>query len=574
MASSGIINGTQQGTRPYLRISWEVLQTDIPNNRKQLQLILYLVSPYNINFSAPKQGVLQGVSFTYTKGMKSPGTVELYRRTIWVTHNADGTKTQALSASFNIAIQWGDGWIASLSVSGNAILDDIPRASKIDSFKFTGALQPGTSTTIQLAISRASPSFTHDISLRDGSAVIASWNNQGIPTSLNLTANQVNDLLSRMNTVTSKSFTLHVQTKSGSTKIGNAVTANATATVSSTVLPIAKDLYVTIDGNGRDKQINKYVQNISRVYATFTGGATGGASIASRKIVVSRIGGSDSQTINNYYGTTSKPVTLSGTYEVIATTRDTRGREATTRAEITVHAYNTPRITDFTVVRDVDTPTKAIITRQGTFTDLGGDNPVDIRIERAQGGTWLLMEHSINYSGTISGSSEIGGNTVVSSYEYRIIVKDSFNNSASAYANIPTQKVVMDIYRDEGVSIGKLWEQGALDIAGSIYIDNDPFTLRTKRVNLPANGQITLTHTDGNFAYFFIVSGTTVATQVTYFIQGYGAGDSRYRITPIGSSSAITTSVSGQSITISNSRSNSGSYSRIVMLFGDMPTIS
>lgn len=476
MASSGVINGTQQGTRPYLRISWEVLQTDIPNNRKQLQLILYLVSPYNINFSAPKQGVLQGTSFTYTKGMKSPGTVELYRRTIWVTHDADGSKTQALSASFNIAIQWGDGWIASLSVSGNAVLDDIPRESKILSFNFGGALQPGSSNTVQLQLSRASTTFTHNISLRDGSTVIASWNNQGVPSSLEISASQVNTMLARMSTVTSKNFTLHVQTRSGSTNIGNPITKTAVATVSSSVVPIATDLSVEIYGLGRDKVINKFVQNISRVYASYNSGATGGASVSSRRIVVRRVaGGSDSQTINSHVGATANAVSLSGTYEAIATTTDSRGRQASSpKVEFTVYAYNPPKIVTFDAVRDENTPTKVIIKREGNFSQLGGDNPAIITIDRSQGGSWTNVEYMSNDTGGISGTIESLGNSIASSYEFRFTVTDSFGNSASAYANISTQKVVMDIYRDKGVGIGKLWEKGALDVEGEAYINGKP----------------------------------------------------------------------------------------------------
>ena len=86
-----------------------------------------------------------------------------------------------------------------------------------------------------------------------------------------------------MSTVTSKTLTLWVQTKSGGTNIGSAVTRTATVSVHSSVTPTASGLKVSIYGSGRDKQINKFVQNISRVTSSFTGTARVRASVSSRK---------------------------------------------------------------------------------------------------------------------------------------------------------------------------------------------------------------------------------------------------------------------------------------------------
>jgi len=102
--------------------------------------------------------------------------------------------------------------------------------------------------TLSLKITRASSSFTHDIQLRDGTTVLQSWNGQGVPTSLTISSSVVNTILSRMSTVTSKTLTLWVQTKSGSTNIGSAVTRTATVSVHSSVTPTASGLSVSVYG--------------------------------------------------------------------------------------------------------------------------------------------------------------------------------------------------------------------------------------------------------------------------------------------------------------------------------------
>ena len=147
MANSGTINGNQSGTQPYLRISWSILNQDIPNNRSRVRLQLILVSPNSLYFSASKTGSNNGSSFTYTGGFSGTGTRTLNTRDIWVNHNSDGSRTQSVSANFNIAVTWSGSYLSSLSVSGNMSLDPIPRASTLSSFSIGSALKPSTANT-------------------------------------------------------------------------------------------------------------------------------------------------------------------------------------------------------------------------------------------------------------------------------------------------------------------------------------------------------------------------------------------------------------------------------------------
>lgn len=472
MASSGTITGSRSGTQPYLRMQWEILSQDIPNNRSRVRLRLILVSEFNLFFSASKTGSNNGSSFTYTGGFSGTGTRVLNTREIWVNHNSDGTRNQSVSASFNIQVTWSGSQLNTISLSGTMNLDTIPRASSINSFSIANSLRPSTSNTVNLSLTRHSSSFTHNISLRIGSTTIASWNGQGNPSSLSLSSSQVNSLLSRMSTTTSATVTLRVQTRSGSTNIGSVVTRNTTASVSSTVVPNASNLSYSINGNGHDSSIDKFVQNISRVTASFSASAVGGASLSSTNIVVRRNSdNANSMTINGTSGTTGT-VTRNGTYEIIATARDSRGRTATQRRTFTVHAYSSPNITDFSASRNEGTPTTVSIRRFGNHSNLGGDNRLTITVERRQGvgsGSWSTVNSTNTTSSSFGTTLTSTGNAVTSSYEFRLIVTDQFNRSMEATATVSTQQVVLDIHKDLGVGIGKIHEDGSLDVGGDAY---------------------------------------------------------------------------------------------------------
>jgi hypothetical protein len=444
---------------------------NIANNTTVVSWSLVLKRPSNVSSSVnkPYSVVIDGVTVASgSTSIAGSGDKTIASGTRTIQHGSDGKKTISFSFTVDVMpLYWSGTPTGNASGSGSMTLTTIPRASTLDSFSLPNALMISTATSFSLKITRASSSFTHDIQLRDGTTVLQSWNGQGVPTSLTISSSVVNTLLSRMSTVTSKTLTLWVQTKSGSTNIGSAVTRTATVSVHSSVTPTASGLSVSVYGSGRDKTINKFVQNISRVTASFTGTARGGASVSSRKIVIRRTSdGSNSQTISSGSGTTSGRVTLSGTYEAIATVTDSRGRSATQRITFTVHAYSPPKITSFTAVRNSSTPTTVNIGRYGSWSSLGGDNSITIVIRRGS----TTIQNVSGTSGSISGTLVDTGRSVTSSYTYTVTATDSFGNSASASVTVSTQKVVLDIHKNEGVGIGKIHEQGVLDIDGSMYL--------------------------------------------------------------------------------------------------------
>ena len=463
MASSGTIDGTRSGTRPYLRIRWNIDQTDISGNRSRLRLRLYLVAPYRVNFSTTKSGTLQGSSFSYTGGASGTGEWLLNTRYVWVSHNADGSKTQNLSANFSIDITFSGSWLGTLSVSGNAVLNNIPRASSVSLSNFNVS-----ASSLSVTVTKASSGFTHDFTLYFGTSDwIAEWyisnkTSSTTPT-LSLNSNIRHRLTSRMPNTTSASVRIRCRTFNGSTHIGTSYdTATVTIPNTSSYQPSIDSLNIGISGNGRDKTIGKYVQNISKADVDFTSTVRAGATVKSRRITIDG---------TNYNGNnvTSNVLRNAKTVTITARVEDSRGRVATSSDTITVHAYKPPTIDNFSAVRDSDAPANVVIMYSATWTPLETDNDLTLKINR---GDINLKDDTASGIGAVGSMLTSVGNSVTSSYSFSFIATDTFGNSASAIATVSTQKVVIDIHKNEGVGIGKMHEQGSLDIGGDVYIND------------------------------------------------------------------------------------------------------
>jgi hypothetical protein len=519
MATSGSFTGARGGssTGPYLKLSWSRIDIDEVNNRSLLRLTLQLVSDYYINFSASKSGNLDGTAFTYTGGFSGTGTKTIKTLDKWITHNSDGSKSEALSASFNIAISWGGSTVSSLSVSGTAAIDTIPRASDFTSFVLSNTvLNTSTAVTVNYTLGRKSTAFSQAMTLKLGSKTIKSWTTTGTGALTQaLSTSEVNSIISGVPNGTSGTLTLHMQTKSGSTNIGSSKSINEGFTLNSAIAPSASGLAVSIYGSGRDKTIAKYVQNISKVTASFTRSAGYGATISTSTIVVRRQSDdANSQTIASNSGTTANPVALSGVYEIIATVKDSRGRSDSVSTTITVEAYKAPAITKFTAARSSPSTTVSnAIT--ATWSALGTSNPTDISIKGEDNIGTVVSLYTLNDStaGSINTTKTYTGQSDASSYTYTITITDSFGKVAKAEVSVGTSFVELTIAKGLGIGVGKVHENGALDVGGSIYLTG----------NVNADGWFTSKNPNNPEATVSLGWGSNHVPRIRYGGTGDGA---------------------------------------------------
>ncbi len=234
MASSGSILGSYHSNGNYrIRLDWDITSQSIENNTSNVRVRTYLIADWSLSYSATKNGstTVDGSTQTWSTSTNRSGTGTwlVGERSFTVGHNSDGTKTASISGWFDLNITLGSGaYVGRLSASGSANLDTIPRASSISSFNnFV------IGDSISYSISRASSSFTHDVRLRIGTTNI--WTTTGVGTggTITLSDAQKAQIYDAMGSNSSITVNLWVQTKSGSTNIGSAVTQNRTASKAS-----------------------------------------------------------------------------------------------------------------------------------------------------------------------------------------------------------------------------------------------------------------------------------------------------------------------------------------------------
>lgn len=504
--ASGTFTGARGGTStgPYLTLHWSELQQDIAGNRTQVRLTLKLVSDYNISFSATKYGVLHGTSFSYSNGMSGAGTITLKTLDVWVSHNDDGSKSQSFSGTFDIKISWSGVWVETLSVSGTATLTPIPRSSDFTAFSLANSvLAVSTATTINYTTDKKSSTFTDHLTLKYGNTTIATWSttSEGALTRT-LSATEVNSIINAMPTVTSGTLTLYLQTKDGTTNVGSSKSRTTSISLNTNIAPTASSLVASIFGSGRDKTIGKYVQSISKVTSSFTAGAGYGATISTTNITVKRQSDNgNSQTISGTSGTTANAVSLSGTYIITAYVKDSRGREKTLSITITVEAYSVPKINTFTTVRNSTTSTTVNATIDVTWS-LGASNPTDITVVGVNNvGTSVTLRNTLDSTtGSLSVTDSYASQSDASSYTYTLTVTDSFGNSAPAKATVSTSFVEATIAKGKGVGIGKVHENGTLDVGGDVFLNGKRLDMvRGDTGSINSVGTITFDWTAGSY---------------------------------------------------------------------------
>lgn len=465
-----------QGNGGRIDLGYEYTQ-DYATNKTSLTVKAYAVktnASYYSYRSSPQTFTLtvNGIATTYgwTFNFSNMTLNARYLITTAVrelTHNPDGGVAN-IGASVYCAT--GTDGLGTINGSTSIVIPTIPRTSIATLNTATQAV----GGVIRINTNRASTGFGHAIysDFFDGfwtridPAGVTDYFDWNLPTSF---ANKIPN-------TDSGGGRILVETYSGATYIG-AVILNFTATVPNTApyQPTITGLTAGISGSGRDKTISKYVQNVSKAASSFSPNPQGGAGISSSSINIKRQSDNgNSMTISGASGT-SDVLTLSGVYVITATTTDTRGRSKTATITITVEAYTVPKITSFSAVRQASAKTSVDTVRNGTYTYMGGSNPLSVIVARApRGGAFVDLNTTAGTTaGTFFGTYVSTGNSEASSYDFRLTISDSFGNSATATLSISTSAVALTIKRDTGIGVGKIWEQGALDVGGDQYISGN-----------------------------------------------------------------------------------------------------
>lgn len=464
MALSGTFYGTTSNQYIQPKIVWSATQS-ISGNSSTVTATLYY-SRTNKGYTTEGNGsfsiTINGVKTTASKRVTLTynSNTQAMTATVNVPHNADGSKSVAISATGSLS----GTTLSSTSISSTVTLDTIPRATQPS--LSASSVNMGNAVTISLP--RASSSFTHDLaySFRGGSYVaIAS----GVGTSYSWT---VPDLASSIPSAISGSLTVRCITKNGSTAIGTK-TVSLTANVPSSVVPSISAVAISEATAGLAAQIGAYIQSKSKLTVAITAAGAKGSTISSYRTTFR----GKTYTARTW---TSDILTASGTLSMTTTVTDSRGRTASKTTSVSVLAYTPPQIQAFSVYR---CNSEGVADDEGLYIavrykysapSLNGGNTASWAVQYKQ-------STATSYSSLLSGSGLSGDATEKPStptfstdyqYDVRLVVTDYFGATATADVELPSGKVILDIAANGlGLAIGKTSEREGFEVEWPAYVN-------------------------------------------------------------------------------------------------------
>ena len=355
-------------------------------------------------------------------------------QTVWVAsgtatvgHNADGSKTVAVSASFNNADR-GTYLPTTGSCSGSLKLTTIPRATVPSVDK--PSLDCGS--VIKFTGTSASSNFSHKLyySWNGEEKLIATLDKGSTAVSYSYTI--PTSWEKNMPNTTSAIATFILETLNGDTVIGRK-SINATVQVRSGIVPTIGNPTIE-DTNSISKAMGLYVQSQSCIKFTIPTSGNQGSTITSV-----------STKFNNqtYSGSTftTQAIQDSGTLTYTITVTDSRGRTATKSGSINVVAYNPPSLTNVSAKRanssyavDESSGTYALLHFKVGFTSLSNKNVTSFYIQyRASGATSWTKINSWANNYTLEQDYKAGNlfTSTTTTYEIAFGVKDKFMSDYS-----------------------------------------------------------------------------------------------------------------------------------------------
>ena len=363
----------------------------------------------------------------HTPTVNSGATVWVASGTTTVSHNADGSKSISVSASFNNADR-GTYLPTTGSCSGSLKLTTIPRATTPSIDK--PSLDCGSA--IKISGTSASSNFSHK--------VYVTWN--GTKTQIGTIASGTTtpsfsytiptDWEKNIPDSTSGIATFTLETISGSTSVGSK-TVNATIKVRSGVVPSIGTVSIS-DTNSICAGIGQYVQSQSKLKFSIATSGNQGSTITS---VSTKF---NDQTYSGSTFTT-QAIQNSGTLSYTITVTDSRGRTATKSGSINVVAYNPPSLTNVSAKRanssyavDESSGTYALLHFKVGFTSLSNKNVTSFYIQyRASSASSWTKVNSWANNYTLEQDYKAGNlfTSTTTTYEIAFGVKDKFMSDYS-----------------------------------------------------------------------------------------------------------------------------------------------
>ena len=332
-----------------------------------------------------------------------------------------------------------------------------------------------------ISISRDDANLTHKLTWAFGNAsgtIVAS----GATTSQSWTPATAT-LAPQVPNATSGVGTITCTTYHGTATVGTS-SKSFTANVPASVVPTFTSLTHAEQNTVVPPVISAYVKNVSNIKFTINGAAGVYSSTISAYTITYKGSNKSGQTY------TTGTIDWSGDQTVTATITDSRGRTATKSITISALNYSRPVISTYTVRRCTSS---GVLDEMGGYVELIRTGSVSSLIatneknritakayyKKTADTTWteilvagVGVTDSTNLSGALSNTAYIIPNILATdSYKFKLDVSDKFYTT-TVERTVSSGTVIMSL-SETGVGIGKVWQQGALDVKGDVFVEGN-----------------------------------------------------------------------------------------------------
>lgn len=440
----------------------KIVSTDIANNRTKVAYDWdfettagYSASSYDAQDYVTAAGWNDATYRTYS------GSGNLRHGEEWITHNADGTKSESCSGRTRMGgIGVDTGW-----VSADFDLPRIPRASSPTLSPNPQTWSNTSSNTLTVTTNRKASSFTHSVKCDVWSYKVT---NTGVGTSTTF-AIPYSTLASMPDNLLSFTGSVYTQTYSGSTAIGSEVRTPWTIKVDTSIEHPNIGTITVEDINTRTSAIvgaETFIYGISTLQATIPLTVSGDYTQLASAVVTC--------------GNRSQTYTLSGTSQTITFTfdkvdapsltvkvTDKRGTSVSKTKSYTLMPYQ-PETLTATVGRVTATGSTAVgqvsgIAYGGNYGQASNELTVTYKYKEHDSSTWIDSAYTATLTLNSGQQTYTHAITLLEEYDYQkqydiqFIVNDLFN-TATYTAQLMQGLPILS------------WDETEVDVWGSLHI--------------------------------------------------------------------------------------------------------
>ena len=492
--ASGTISGSCDNRRYILTCEW----TSTPNtsaNTSSITAKVYLNGNGYTTSSSYWSCIINGTTVTSNKNASIGGKTLLGTRTWTVNHNDDGTASVGISFSYSNGLS-SSGTYTTKTGSGSATvrLDTIARGSSISLSRSSATIG---SDSITVNITRNSSAYKHKVKLILGDTTYLLAEN--VDTSYTFTPSM--SYCNKITTATSGTATVKVETLTGTNGSWIAdTTKTLTLNVPSNVVP---SVGISVVANNQTNGVSVAGKTTFTVKPVNADGSYG-STITSYSITGGNLNsvspnGAITNTLN------------AGDYTFVVKVIDSRGRTAEASKVETVHAYSSPTISAraFRCNKDGTESSSGVyiaVNFSWEITNLANNNSnakqYFIQYKTSSASSYTTSVDWTDLSSYSGSMTKVLSQTFLttSSYSIQLKVKDSFGTTTSTLS-VSTISALLNIEKS-GVGVGKIHENGALDVGGAIYgTDILKLTAKGKSIQLGADSTDVYIHNTSSGKY-------------------------------------------------------------------------